>query len=85
MKITKQVSSYMRNNTISNVHNKPPFVSKPNQLTLNRNAKEQQQIEKLKASNIYKNRQLNKLLLSDDQQINLVTHSGSKSIRIIKC
>jgi len=84
MKITKQVSSYVRNNTMSNVHNKPPFVSKPNQPIFNRNAKERQQIKKLKASNISNNRQLNKLLLSDDQKINLITHSGSKSIRVIK-
>jgi len=28
MKITKQVSSYVRSNTISKVHNKLPFVRK---------------------------------------------------------
>jgi hypothetical protein len=79
MKITKQVSSYVRNNTISNVHNKLPFVSKPNQPIFNRNAKERQQIKKLKAMNISKNRHLNNLFFfSDDQKINLITHSGSK-------
>jgi hypothetical protein len=49
MKTTKQASSYVRNNTISNVHNMLPFVSRPNQPTVNRNAKERQQIKKLKA------------------------------------
>jgi hypothetical protein len=38
MKITKQMSSYIRSNTISNVHNQLPFVSKPNQPIFNRNA-----------------------------------------------
>lgn len=84
VKITKRASSYVRNNTISNVHNKLPFVSKPNQPIFNRNAKERQQIRKLKAMNISKNRHLNNLLLSDDQQTKLITHSGSKSIRTIK-
>jgi hypothetical protein len=84
MKITKQVSSYVRSNAISNVQNKLPFFSKPNQHIFNRNAKERQQIKKSKAMNISRNRHLNKLLLSDDQQINLIAHSGSKSIRIIK-
>ena len=67
MKITKQVSSCVRSNTISNVHNKLSFVSKPNRPIFNRNAKERQEIKKLKAMNISKNRHLNKLLLSDDQ------------------